>query len=307
MRYIRLIVLLTCSVLFSPTILAFAQGSCPPVPKPLSQAELLALVMGARDRGPLWTIEKNGRRSYLYGTVHMNKREWTCLGPRIVSALHEAEVIAVELDTRDPAVIKALDAKLEGEVALPPDVVERIRRQTEKLCALWPNLEGKPWARVLFILQALSARWDGFESGDGVEAYLGGFAATANKRIVSLETVEEQRRALMGGSIEEQRRRIDDLLTALEEDHSRQVIGSIAKAWAAGDLNQLGSYIEGPDAERLIFERNAELATRIEALHDSGVRVFAGIGILHTVGGQGVPELLKRSFKVERIEFAGPK
>ena len=36
----------------------------------------------ARDRGFLWKLEKDGRTSWLYGTVHVARLEWAFPGPR---------------------------------------------------------------------------------------------------------------------------------------------------------------------------------------------------------------------------------
>jgi uncharacterized protein YbaP (TraB family) len=164
----------------------------------VTPAEIQEMLKVSRDRGPLWAIEKDGRRSYLYGTIHLNKVEWTIPGPTIVKVLREAEAIAVEINITDPVVLQGLTAKPKKEFDLPSEIVERIRRQAERLCIPWAQLEGKGWANILSGLLTTSVRLEGYGAESGVELILLGFALSTQKRIVSLESVEEQRRALWG-------------------------------------------------------------------------------------------------------------
>jgi len=46
------------------------------------------------------------------------------------------------------------------------------------------------------------------------------------------------------------------------------------------------------------------MAQSIDALHRSGKRVFAGVGVLHMVGAAGLPTLVARlGYDVERVNF----
>ncbi len=53
---------------------------------------------GSTDRGLFWKVEKDGRTSYLLGTVHAWKREWLPLNPTIEKAFADSKTLAVELD-----------------------------------------------------------------------------------------------------------------------------------------------------------------------------------------------------------------
>ena len=48
-----------------------AAPTCPPTLAPPTQDDVHAAVRDARDHGALWTIEKDGRGSWLYGTIHV--------------------------------------------------------------------------------------------------------------------------------------------------------------------------------------------------------------------------------------------
>ena len=47
--------------------------------------------VASTDRGLFWKVEKDGRTSYLLGTVHAWKREWLPLNPTIEKAFRRLE------------------------------------------------------------------------------------------------------------------------------------------------------------------------------------------------------------------------
>src|SRR5882724_5290074 len=80
---------------------AAAQTRCPPLAQPLSPEQLEAGMRDARDRGFLWRISKDGRTSYLYGTIHVGRVAWMFPGPVLTDALRASDVVALELDLSD--------------------------------------------------------------------------------------------------------------------------------------------------------------------------------------------------------------
>src|SRR5688572_22905213 len=95
------LVMLACLV--APSVLR-AQDDCPKAPALNAQA-LQAMQAAARDRGMLWRIEKGGRTSWLYGTIHAARMEWLVPGPAVTGAMQASDVVALELDISDPKVL----------------------------------------------------------------------------------------------------------------------------------------------------------------------------------------------------------
>ena len=58
----------------------------------------------AKDHGFLWRVARDGRSSYLYGTIHAAKAEWMFPGPLTLAALAASDTLALELDVLDPDV-----------------------------------------------------------------------------------------------------------------------------------------------------------------------------------------------------------
>src|SRR5262245_55872876 len=77
--------------------------ACPPTAVAPTRTPVDLGRPGPRDRGALWRFERDGRHGYLYGTMHVGKREWTFPGPVVARALLDTLVIAMELDPSDPA------------------------------------------------------------------------------------------------------------------------------------------------------------------------------------------------------------
>ena len=82
--------------------------ACPPPPQQLTSESLSAGIRNAKDHGFLWRITKDGRSSYLYGTIHAAKAEWMFPGPVTLDALRRSDTLALELDVLDPDVQRRL-------------------------------------------------------------------------------------------------------------------------------------------------------------------------------------------------------
>lgn len=310
--------LITLFATFAAVTALAAEPDCPPAPTQPTPAQIEASVRNARDRGALWTIEKDGRRSWLYGTVHVGTFETAFPGRTVVQALRAAETIAIELDITDQATgaaIRAPQAPAEAPT-IPPALLERLKAQARKACVPWERVATMPPSLIVTTLTILAARWDGYDAGYATEIVLVGAARAMGKPLRSLESVAIQRKVLTGGSHEAQIKFIDASVTALEQDRVRPVVKALAKAWAEGDLGTLESYEQWcgctatpqdrADFERMVFDRNPDIAAAVDALHVEGKRVFAATGIMHMVGDRSLPKLLEKlGYRVERVSFDG--
>ena len=128
-------------VLFLAALLGWTSGSqartdCPPVPQPPTQEQLAEGFRTARDRGALWTLSKDGRTSYLFGTLHIGRMAWSFPGPKLMQALRETQVLAIEIDPTDPAVQSEMQAAQTqaGKVALSERDQARLDAQADAAC-----------------------------------------------------------------------------------------------------------------------------------------------------------------------------
>jgi uncharacterized protein len=295
-----------------------APPACPPPVQAPSTTQVQAAQQVAQDHGFLWRISKDGRHSWLFGTMHLGRLEWFFPGPKVRAALGAADVLALELDITDPAVAQAVGtwaARRADALALTPALQERLARQVAAACLEPGALDGQHPVLRAVTLALLAARWEGLDAGFGQEVALAGAARSRKLPVLSLETVELQMASLIPSDPSQAAEMLVQTLDQLESGAARRVAARLAETWARGRLDELAQYehwcecITSDDdrafLRRLNDERNPALADRIDALHQEGRRVFAAVGALHMTGPQALPTLMaQRGYAVEKIGFA---
>jgi uncharacterized protein len=302
------------ALLLAPWPALAAEPACPPRAGAPTEAQIREAMLSARDRGALWRFSRNGRDSYLYGTIHVGKLEWAMPGRAVFGALREAETVVLEADPLDTAFHAGVTAPPAPHEAppLPASLARRLRAQAVRTCASWDRLRTMPPMMIGATLTLLDAAWAGFFPEYASEMVLAGYARGSGTPLTALENSAIQRAAINGGLPAEQLASIETLLTGLEQGTARGELVAVAEAWARGDLEGLRRSLldvhpaERASIERLIEPRNPAMAARIDALHAGGQRLFVAVGIMHMVGDAALPRLLReRGFTVERIQFDG--
>lgn len=274
----------------------------------------------ATDRGLLWRVEKDGRTSWLYGTIHIARFDWVMPGPTVKAALQQSDTIALEINLLDAEAMKGALASRQAEPAAKEKLLsgergQRMARQMALACAT-DELQAR-LNRVQPILQAialtmLAGRADGFYAEFGIDIFLSAFGRGANKPVVALETVADQMKLLGANGGSREAEQVDQMLDQLESGNARRQLRELAEAWARGDRDKLANYgdwcncLQSAAAQRqwkrLVDDRNPGIADGIERLHASGKRVFGAVGALHMVGPHGLPGLLaQRGFTVTAV------
>ncbi|MBX3621440.1 MAG: TraB/GumN family protein [Rhizobacter sp.] len=297
-------------------------ADCPPEPRLPTAEERAAGAAHARDRGFLWRIRKGGRSSWLYGTIHIARRDWMFPGPRVMAAVRASDVVAFELDITDGALMQRLQAGLadgakQPVAPVPDDLAARLRAQLRAACAPPGMLDAMSPEMVGAMLMMMSVRRDGLDASYGIDPALAHVARREHKAVVSLETPEQQLRLMQSGSAGELREGLEKILRDLEQDRARPMLLRVAGVWAQGRADELARYREWCDCANTAYERatlkamlddrNGPMAARIDALHSSGKTVFAAVGSLHMFGPAALPALMAaRGYRVERVVFGAP-
>lgn len=277
----------------------------------------------------LWRLQRDGRTSYLYGTLHVGRPAWQRPGPRVAAALAATQTLALEVDVDDPALMQQMmDAALaalntitsgSSELPAPPPplpaaVQQRLAEAARRGCVPLVALAGLPPLMQVASLTLQDARWLGLDPAYGQERTLAALARARGRRILSLETLALQTAAMQPDSPQDTEAQVDGALQQLEDGSARRVLARLADAWERGDLALLERYEDWcecapTDADReqlrkLNDSRNPHLAAGIVAEHASGRRVFAAVGALHMTGPQALPRLLAdQGFRVQRVEW----
>jgi uncharacterized protein len=266
------------------------------------------------NRGFLWRLHKGGHSSYLYGTLHVGRPHWTTLGPQLQQALEATDLVALEIDAQDPAVQQAMAQGIAAmpRTALPAPQRQRLMHLLEVHCLPASAADQLPAPLLVVMLALEQARQEGLDGEFGSEALLGSTAHTLQRRVVSLETVQQQLDALFDKDPRTQRQQIQESLDMLESDQARRILRELVGAWERSDFSRLSTYaqwcqcvntpLEKAQMRRLLDARNPAMARRVDALHAQGHRVLVAVGALHMAGPKGLPALLqKKGYVVERL------
>jgi uncharacterized protein YbaP (TraB family) len=302
----------------APAVPPPSTADCPPVAAALAPERVQEGMRDARDHGFLWRVSKDGRTSFLYGTIHAARLEWMFPGPNVRDALAESDTLALEIDPLDPGVQARLVAGMRAQPVVPLSdaLARRMAVQMTQQC-----VDAAAFAKVspelqIAAISALAGRRDGIDPAYGIDVVLAAYSRGLAKPVISLETPESQIEALQMPTPAARDEFVDGALAELENGRVRPLLIRLATAWADGDWAAMSTYdgwcecvrtpLEVAFMKRLLDDRNPALAASIDALHTSGKRVFAAVGTLHMTGPLGLPTLLQqRGYKVEQGHY-GP-
>ena len=287
---------------------ASAQLSCPPDPAAPSPEQLASWFRNAPERGFLWEIEKDGRTSWLFGTIHTAKPQWIGLGPKTITALRQANVIALEINPLDPVTLAAMQSDMAAMVKddranpLPAALQERLATVAQNNCVVTQAIESLPavFTAVSAILNG--ARKDGLEPAFGIDVFVAGFAQGAKKPVVQLESVAAQMKLVSGLFGDDRKAGLSEILDAIESGASRAQMQKLAKVWETADHELLRTYLQWCECVKTEKEaqtmaqtndaRNPGMADGIDAVHSKGQSVFAAVGALHFTGPKALQALM---------------
>lgn len=306
-------VLLAALLLAAP---AQAKEDCPapaqqPTPEQISES-----MKNAKDRGALWKIAKDGRTSYLYGTIHIGRVDWIFPGPNLMSALMNTGVLAVEVDLTAPGTQQEMMAAMAAAPALPLTDADRARlaRLAESECVPPGAFDAFHPVMQAITYSSLIGRRDGLHADFAQEFALIGFARGANRPVVGLESIGLQMDVLIPDDAAAARAVFDESLKDLEAPDARSKLLHTAAVWERGDLEAMDTIKEVCQCDPTPLQRefflalndgrNPGIARRIAEEHAKGVPVLAAVGILHMTGEKAIPKLLtEMGFEVTRVAY----
>jgi uncharacterized protein len=253
-----------------------------------------------------WSASKDGKTTYLLGTMHMGVDAEARLPKLVWDRLDAAPVFAMETNTADPAII-GMGARSSGtlEDDLGPDYWKKLEALIEPAI-----LRGLNHMKPTMAAAMLSLR--GLPQTPPMDGILHGRALNQNKQIVYLEPASTQA-ALLEKWMDVR------MLKMMIDDPDGGIASSkkMLEAYTAGDEtkmlalaseqkdNQLSHGFSPAEYEAsmddLLYKRNASWIDPIEKLHQQG-NGFVAVGALHLVGPKSVLELLAaRGFQIKRL------
>ena len=252
----------------------------------------------------LWEmVSPEGRRGWLFGTIHSLPLEVRWRTPALESALANSGVLVVEVvDVGDTAKAESVFERFARNESLAP-LSQRVAPEDRADLAAFLDRAGSgetdfattdTWAAALM----LANRARQLEAGQNVDRAL----VDVRSEVVGLESHAVQYALFDALPPEEQ----TDLLMALARDTGGEA--ERIEAWLTGDLAVLeraSDPLLGDPGLRTALQtgRNARWAPRIAEMVEAGRRPFVAVGTAHLFGEQSLPALLEaRGYAVRRIQ-----
>jgi uncharacterized protein YbaP (TraB family) len=261
-----------------------------------------ATVLADGEHHSFWAVKGKQNTVYLLGSVHVLRLANSDLPPEVLQAYAGAKALVMEIDLGGASGDKMLSSinnlatlpsgeTLQG--ALGPEVYDKFAAHARELGfdpAFMSHFQ--PWFAVSTLEVAELARL-GFTADAGVDVQLARRAQTDHKKIIGLETVEEQIGIFARMSPDEQRDYV--LYTLTDTSRTANAVDAIISAWRAGDTEMLERLVgEGLDhfpdlTRRLVSDRNHKwLPTITRLLGDDGGDYLVVVGALHLIGTDGI-------------------
>ena len=263
----------------------------------------------------LWKVRSETGTAYVLGSVHILRKDVYPLDRRIEEAFEKSDVLVVEANMNDLSKIDAQKLMSRAFYTGGDTLADHLSKETHKLVeeefsGLGMPLEllnrQKPWFLSL-TLTSLELMKLGYDPNYGIDRYFLS-KAEGKKRIAELESLDYQIDLLSGFSDSEQelllRSALKDLKVLKDE------VGNLVTAWKSGNAEAIEGMLSkslggergmAPVYEKLFYERNRNMAAKIEEFLRTKETHFVVIGAGHMVGKKGIVEILrKRGYTVEQ-------
>jgi uncharacterized protein YbaP (TraB family) len=266
----------------------------------------IAIAQARPGRGFIWSVERDGRTSWLVGSLHVLTKDSYPLPTAMDQAFGRAKTLMEETDVNDitsPEIIGVVATKgmfTNGqtlETVLPAAAYQQL---TQRMAATGLPIEMvklmRPWM-VELTLSGLELQRAGFDPELGIDVHYRRLAADNKMGLSMLETAAEQIDYLAGLPLDLQVAQLQKTLA--EGDAELKEVRQIAAAWRAGDANAIEQLLvkgmqESPAYyQSLVVDRNRRWIPRIESCLATG-NCFIVVGAAHMVGTDGLIAMLKQ-------------
>ena len=264
----------------------------------------------------LWRVRSKTNTVYVLGSLHLSKKEIYPLNQKIENAFDQSDILVVEANVND---IKKVDIQKLAESAFYPanDTLEKhlsagtyewVKKETSGLGIPIELIhKQKPWF-LSMTLVALGSLKLGFDPNYGIDkCFLK--KAEGKKKILELESLDYQIDLLSNFSDKDQELFL--LYTLKDLSIMEKELDKLTQAWTTGDTKGMESILTRSVSEdkrlsfifeKLIYERNRKMVSRIEEFLGTKETYFVIVGAGHLVGNQGIIEILKgKGYLVEQL------
>jgi uncharacterized protein YbaP (TraB family) len=255
----------------------------------------------------LWRVQSKTTTVYVLGSIHYLKKEIYPLHKKIENAFNQSDVLVVEANVSDE---KRMDPKkLVGSAFYPdnetfenhvsPKIYGLVKKELVRLGIPLDLVDKqKPWLLAI-TLASFEISKLGFDPNHGIDRYFLS-KAMGKKKILELESFDYQ--IDLFSKLSEKDQELFLLYTLKDIKVLEKELDKLVKAWTSGDTKSLESIVTrsvsedkrlSPIYKKIIYERNRNMALKIEDFLRTKETYFVIVGAGHLVGNRGIVELLK--------------
>jgi uncharacterized protein len=259
-------------------------------------------------KGLFWRIEKDGKKNYIFGTMHSQDDSVSTIPPEVRLALIKSKTFLIETLPNEEANQAFLNMmyfkdKQRLDTLLEPELLEALSIKIQDYGVLKEHANFvKPWAAFSLIGRPKPTRAQTLESN------LYQLAQENNLQLKSLETMEEILSALDGLAIEDQVTILKDTICNHEQIiRDTQILIDL---YLNRDLQGIVEFNNQPHhdeaifkrfIQRILYDRNTRMLERIVNEFKTG-DVFVAVGASHLADEKGLlNELDKLGYKLSVI------
>lgn len=257
-------------------------------------------------KGILYEVNHEGNTVFLFGSLHFSNRDLQPLNKKIDEAYISSDYLVIEIgmysdgttinETISSETYNQLLQTL-ADLGLPETLIKNY----------------KPWLITNSLTYYMYFRKGGASHDLGTDNYFLQKAATDNKEVIQLESLEEQLNIYTNLTDDLQEKELRSALLELEELNGK--FEELLAVWADGDLAGISEFrkIEVEDANpndlhayfnAVFIERDRKMTEKIEDFlnNSHGKTYFVVVGAFHLVGEESITDLLKsRGYEVKNV------
>lgn len=268
--------------------------------------------LGLSAQSLLWQVEgPGGDTSYLFGTYHLLASGYLEDHPVLENKFNEAEQVVVEMviDSSEilPLTLKYMMADTPLSKLISASEYEALSEDLKT--ELGMDISTMERFKPMMITTALALKLAESNtpeemrySGAPIDYYFAAQAERDERRVVALETYEEQMNLLMGNQT--LKAQAQDLVQfAAEMEEAEELTLETIKAYQEADLQSMLELSQGleesvGDMEAMVDDRNKRWIPKLKETMERGT-TFIAVGALHLPGENGLLALLqKEGYKV---------
>lgn len=257
----------------------------------------------------LWEVGSSQAKVYLLGSLHFFTPQMYPLDSAIETAYQGSAGVAVEVDLNKMNQGKIQQFIMEKATYANGDSLKRhLSQATYSAIQKRLNANGmditsfnrfRPWFIATF-LTTMELQKAGVDPSYGIDRYFTDQAAKDKKGIDELETWDLQLNLLnsLGDLLQE-----EYLASAINDlDNTADSVAKMESAWRTGDTATMERLVYStqepamqPIYEKMFYERNRNMAAKIDGYIKSGKTIFVVVGSGHLIGPKGILSLLRQA------------